>query len=243
MKSIKRILLSILYLVAISSLAMSFSPPVKASPATIYVPDDYSTIQAAVDAASPGDTIIVRDGTYTENIDVNTDNLTIQSENGAEATIVQAANSEDHVFEVTADYVQIGGFTVRGTYKPEGQNSGIYLDKVNYCNISQNRVSDNRLGITVYDSSNNTLASNTVSDNIFGILVYGSTSAGMEGHNTLQGNYVLNNFVTGLELSNCASNSLSNNRMSDNRWNFGIELIIKVVEIGDAGIEKGVSFQ
>lgn len=37
---------------------------VEASPATIYVPDNYPTIQAAVDAASPGDTIIVYPGTY-----------------------------------------------------------------------------------------------------------------------------------------------------------------------------------
>jgi len=41
------------------------------SPGTIYVPDDYLTIQAMVNAASPGDTIIVYPGTYTENVDVN----------------------------------------------------------------------------------------------------------------------------------------------------------------------------
>lgn len=34
--------------------------------ATILVPDDYSTIQQAIDAASPGDTIHVRPGTYPE---------------------------------------------------------------------------------------------------------------------------------------------------------------------------------
>jgi len=37
---------------------------------TIYVPEDYAKIQWAVDNASAGDTIIVRDGTYTENVDV-----------------------------------------------------------------------------------------------------------------------------------------------------------------------------
>ena len=38
-----------------------------ASAKTIYVPDDYAKIQWAVDNASAGDTIIVRDGTYYEN--------------------------------------------------------------------------------------------------------------------------------------------------------------------------------
>jgi hypothetical protein len=47
------------------------------SPGTIYVPDDYLTIQATVNAASGGDTIIVYPGTYTENVDVNK-SLTIE---------------------------------------------------------------------------------------------------------------------------------------------------------------------
>lgn len=42
-----------------------------ASPGTICVPDSYLTIQAMVNAANPGDTIIVYPGTYTENVDVN----------------------------------------------------------------------------------------------------------------------------------------------------------------------------
>ena len=37
---------------------------------TIYVPEDYAKIQWAVDNTSVGDTIIVSDGTYTENVDV-----------------------------------------------------------------------------------------------------------------------------------------------------------------------------
>ncbi len=74
------------------------------SAATIYVPDDYAKIQWAVDNVSAGETIIVRDGTYNENVEVNK-RLTIQSENGAAYTTVQAASSSDHVFAVTADYV------------------------------------------------------------------------------------------------------------------------------------------
>ena len=78
-----------------------------------YPEADFTKIQDAVDAASSGDTIIVYPGTYTENVNVNKDHLTIKSENGAETTIVQAANPDVHVFEVTADYVEIRKFTVR----------------------------------------------------------------------------------------------------------------------------------
>ena len=47
---------------------------------TIYVPDDYETIQEAVNHAQPGDTIIVRDGTYVENVVIDKSYLTIKSE-------------------------------------------------------------------------------------------------------------------------------------------------------------------
>ncbi len=77
------------------------------------MPDDYETIQAAVDAASSGDTIIVRDGTYIENIGVNR-SLTIQSENGPDSTIVRAEDPGYDVFNVTADPVAISGFTAEG---------------------------------------------------------------------------------------------------------------------------------
>jgi hypothetical protein len=98
---------------------------VKTGARTIYVPDNHAKIQWAVDNASAGDTIIVYPGTYTENVKVNKDHLTIRSENGAELTIVQAANSDDHVFEITASSVNISGFTV--TDATATGKAGIYL--------------------------------------------------------------------------------------------------------------------
>jgi parallel beta-helix repeat protein len=44
----------------------------------INVPDDQPTIQAAVDAAEPGDLILVAPGTYNEAVNVETENLTIR---------------------------------------------------------------------------------------------------------------------------------------------------------------------
>jgi len=44
----------------------------------INVPDDQPTIQAAVDAARPGDLILIAPGTYNEAVNVETENLTIR---------------------------------------------------------------------------------------------------------------------------------------------------------------------
>lgn len=109
--------------------------------------EDFSTIQAAIDAANTtdGHTITVYPGTYNENVKVNKP-LTIRSSSGNPAdTIVNAPNPNDHVLEVTADYVSISGFTVKGAifYK-----AGIYIGRnVDHCNISDNNASNNDHGI------------------------------------------------------------------------------------------------
>ncbi|MDI6884774.1 MAG: hypothetical protein QMD22_00200 [archaeon] len=135
---------------------------------TYYVPDDYAKIQWAVDNASAGDTIIVRDGTYTENVDINKPYLTIQSENGAEVTTVQAANPNDHVFEVTVDYAVIKGLTIFGGTGIS--KAGVHLGSdANYSTIVDNRCGYddshyNYNGI-MFSSSHNTISRNTASYN------------------------------------------------------------------------------
>lgn len=153
-------------------------------------PADFTFIQDAVDASSPGATIIVRNGTYTENVDVDRA-VTILSESGPEYTEVRAANSKDSVFYVTADSVSISGFSVSGGSKPLSSSAystaGIWLYEVKDCNISQNVLSDNYCGLYVILSENCTLEGNTAESNNYGI--YLSSSEG----NTLQNNRMENN--------------------------------------------------
>jgi serine protease len=54
----------------------------------IHVPGDYPTIQAAINASVSGDTILVASGTYLENIDYLAKDITITSESGPQATII-----------------------------------------------------------------------------------------------------------------------------------------------------------
>ena len=156
---------------AVLFVALAFVSVGIASAATIYVPDNYQTIQEAVDNASAGETIIVRDGTYIENVDVNK-RLTIRSENGSDKTIIRAVNPYDHVFEVTAGYVNISGFIVKGASGQ--QKAGIYLGSgVDHCNISNNNASNNYYGIYLYYSSNNVLTKNTMSGNDYNFGING----------------------------------------------------------------------
>nr|QNO49773.1 hypothetical protein DMFPCFDI_00016 [Methanosarcinales archaeon ANME-2c ERB4]QNO50125.1 hypothetical protein GDOAKEED_00029 [Methanosarcinales archaeon ANME-2c ERB4] len=166
---------------------------------------DYTTIQAAVNAASAGDTIIVGDGVYAGNVDVNK-RLTIRSENGSASTIVQAADAFDHVFEVTDDYVNISGFTVTGAYGC----GGIYLDTVDYCDISYNNALHNANGIVLEGSSNNTLTDNNASNNNDGIHL--STYS---NYNIVSGNTAINNSNYGVSLYSSNSNRIYNNYWSN----------------------------
>ena len=56
--------------------------------ATYYVPDDYPTIQEAINGSLDGDTIIVRPGTYMENINFIGKAITLKSEQGSVFTIL-----------------------------------------------------------------------------------------------------------------------------------------------------------
>lgn len=58
------------------------------SSATIYVPDNYPTIQDAIVAAVTGDEIIIRPGTYVENIDFIGKTISLKSESGPHVTTI-----------------------------------------------------------------------------------------------------------------------------------------------------------
>ncbi|MCD4766659.1 MAG: right-handed parallel beta-helix repeat-containing protein, partial [Methanosarcinales archaeon] len=171
-------------------------------------------IQAAVDNATAGDVICVAAGSYSENVDIATSNLTLRGE-GAGVVTVTAASSSDHVFDVSVSYVNISGFNVSGATKYT--KAGIYLgSNVDYCNISYNTADSNNRGIRLYSSSNNTLTSNNCSNNYYGIRLYESSD------NTLTSNTASSNNYYGIYLEDSSDNTLANNTASNN--NYGIWL-------------------
>jgi hypothetical protein len=80
--------------------------------ATIRVPEDHDTIQAAVDAASPGDLVLIAPGTYEEAVDVETDELTIRGLDRNEV-VLDGGFALENGIRVLADGVAVENMTAQ----------------------------------------------------------------------------------------------------------------------------------
>ena len=166
--------------------------------ATINVPADYATIQAAINAAAAGDTINVAKGTYnttlgeTFPITVNKANLTIHATGTAANTIIDKEGpSSGSVVRITASGVTFDGFTVTGNPTWNGIEIPNMDPDVTSCAISNNIIKDNDYGINLYESYDNTITNNTIDNNgSVGIMV-ANFDAG--GGNTITNNTITNN--------------------------------------------------
>ena len=243
------VLAALLALLVLSALWSIFSMlPLKAEPGTIIVPDDYPTIQAAINHAVKGDMIYVRNGTYFENIVVN-ETVSLIGEHTL-GTIIDGGHV-GVVVRILASDASIKGFTVRNSgYEP--YDYGILITssgtKVadneiidncwgiglaspgNACIISGNSIGGNEHsgggswggGIVLIYADHNTIVGNTISCfEDTGIYFLGASS-----HNKILGNTLMNHFLSGIHLSG------SNNIINHNNF---MELHNQVI------IEEGIN--
>jgi hypothetical protein len=127
-------------LVGAATLAVFLAGAVQA--ATINVPADYATIQAAVNSATPGDTINVAAGTYPERLTVNKP-LTLTGA-GRESSFIDATS-----FLTAGNVVTITALTGDTTINGFGITTGIYstgilasggTDALGHVTISNNHI-------------------------------------------------------------------------------------------------------
>ncbi|MGB7532338.1 MAG: NosD domain-containing protein [Halobacteriota archaeon] len=205
--------------------------------ATWYVPDNHVKIQWAVDNATAGDTIIVRNGTYYENVFVNK-SITLRGED-KNNTIINGGikgNQTKPVIEVEADDCMVSDFTVMEGYR------GISLNCANNCTITNNTVKDCKYihisppfpvvigageGIYLDFANNNTIIGNEVSHHLGACI-----SASCSSRNTIGNNLIsLNNGGAGniggegICFYNSTDSIIEDNSILDNPNMFGIRFI------------------
>lgn len=102
-----------------------------AQAATIRVPLDHSTIQAAIDASKDGDLVVVGPGTYHEAIDFSGRAITVTSSEGAQKTIIDAGGANSVVrFHNGEDRTSVlDGFTLQNGNATEypGDGGGVQI--------------------------------------------------------------------------------------------------------------------
>ena len=158
----------------------------------IIVPDQYSTIQEAINNAVDGDSIFVKAGTYYEHVVVNK-TLSLFGED-VSTTIIDG-NETGRVIDVVSDNVNITGFTVQrsGNIFYPDLDAGICLNGTTNCTVFQNLLVHDGLGISLLYSHRNTIASNNVTGTAWiGIHLLNSSS------NTISKNILDNNIFGGI---------------------------------------------
>jgi parallel beta-helix repeat protein len=207
----------------------------KSSGTTLTVPDDYLTIQAAINASNPGDTIFVRAGTYNEHLIVGK-SVSLIGESVLR-TVISGSNVGGTVVRIVSDGVNVTGLTIRDSQVgQEGirlDNSsrcnvfgnwvlnnwyGIYLRNSSFCNVSANNVTNDKDGIHLeFSSHNNSIARNSVTASAFyGIHLISSSN------NTVVENSVAN-ILYGIYLDGSAYNEVTKNNATYDRYGLYVD--------------------
>ncbi|MEJ2244350.1 MAG: NosD domain-containing protein [Candidatus Bathyarchaeota archaeon] len=196
----------ILVILALSVILVTFPQiEVKAESTTIVVPDDFSKIQKAIDFASNGDTIFVKSGIYYEKLIVDK-SLNLIGENWT--TTIIDANKTGTPISITQNNVAVTGFTI---CNGSGYDGGVdFWSRIDYCNITKNRIINNPIGIEASSTSHSIFNQNYFLGNTVSIELDGGSKGSYL--NNISGNEILKG-NTGISIMYSHNNSISQNKI------------------------------
>ncbi|MFA5364171.1 MAG: right-handed parallel beta-helix repeat-containing protein [Candidatus Bathyarchaeia archaeon] len=232
---------------------------VKAETKTIVVPDNFSTIQAAIDNANDGDTIFVKNGVYqvnAESLIVIDKTVSLKGENSENTIVLGVFNTpvsgSAPAIRVAAPDVTISGFTIRdcktaisivnyeGERSPTGcrivsnnilNNSEGIRPQVNNVYLSSNTIADNGVGIAGYNTENVVVSGNTITGNGYGVNIAVCKKI------TIKNNYISNN-TGGIKLSYYGPHSVYGNNITHNSWGIRFAEGCQNAEVYENSISK-----
>ena len=201
---------SVLLLIGILYLSMFEFVHFALTTSTITVPDDYSTIQAAVNVANPGDTIYVRSGNYSESVVLNK-TLTLIGES-PESTLIKSTQENLAAVLITADNVILNGFTMHAlTPFPNPMDyAPVLVVTGSYSNMSGNIIANGRIAVGL-GGSYNLFVNNTV---IGAVLV--GVSVWEASNSLIDGNVISYNYGYGLTVDSSSNITIVRNNIIEN---------------------------
>ena len=218
-------------LIVLILLLPPLAPAVKAKPqANIIVVS--TTIQAAVDAASPGDIIYVPPGTYPENVQIDKDNLTIEGSPAAlmDGTGLMGATGI-HVAPGMAS-TQINGFSLSGMQIQNYRSNGVLLEFVDNFRLRHGTYANNaRYGIFPVRSSHGLIEFNSVSGSADTAIYVGQSDDVSIGNNQSTSSTV------GINVENSARVDIQRNYVGGN----AIGILVDFVPNGYVTVTRDIS--
>ncbi len=204
-------------LLLILFLCLFFQLDVDAQSNTIVVPDDYATIQEAIDNAVYGDVILVKTGSYTGSV-VISKSITLVGEDNEETIILGDWSLNGTVVLVQHDEVVVENLTMKAVYNSGTSGRGVHLLHTKNCQVT-NCIFQCGIGVWLYGANNNVVKNNQIS----GTGISFPTNAGIKlqqsTNNTINQN-TINGYVYGygIFLDYSSENDLIRNQISNNYY-------------------------
>jgi len=161
---------------------------------TLSVPDDFPSIQQAIDAAAPRDTVLVAAGTYHEGLVISKDQrgMVLRGAGARNSILEGTAGARIVTFDEADTLTEISGFTLRGG-DPQFDGGALYAYRstilVANCVFTGNESQGDGGAIALYDSWaliwRNTISANTARQ---GGGIFANGSSVTMGGNTIRNN-------------------------------------------------------
>jgi len=170
-----------------------------------------TTIQAAVDAANPGDIIRVPPGIYRENVLINKNNITIKGQSGAILDGTGLPGNSGITVRSSSPSTRINGFKLTGLQIQNYSRNGVILIRVDNYQIEDGKyINNEEYGIFPIRSSHGLIRANQVSgSNDTGIYIGQSQDA------VIKGNYV-SDCTVGIEVEVSSTITVKDNTATEN---------------------------
>ena len=237
----------------------AFEAPTEPGVATVDG-ETYDSVQAAVDAADPGDTIVL-DGHFDERVVVETADVRIVGVDGAESALIDGGG-EETVLEIHAENVTVEGVWLRESgYERSSEDAGVLVNGAG-ATLSELRITEITFGVWVDGVPDVTIEDSTIAgrEDVFpavnrgnGIHLHAADDALVLNNaitttrdgiyyawseNVLAEGNVMWNMRYGVHYMNSNDNVLRNNVAFDNDVGFALMVSVNLTIEGNIAVEN-----